>query len=445
MPDAADGKATSSTPFPLAPSQRGLFFAQQISPEVPYTIAQYVDIRGPLDFDVLVAAADRASRELLSPGLVIIDRDGEPYQVVDPTIEDALRYRDFRACSDPVEAARRYMVERSSRPIDLYRDRLISAEALQVADGRYFWLSVAHHLVLDGHGAMTLMNRVAELYTHAIRGTEAPRSKAADLRELYAAEDAYRASARFESDRTYWAQRVAHLPEPARLTDRAGPTRVPPRHVRHEMTLELLGHVDAAAGRWNTTAVPIVMAAFAAFLARMTGQLDIVLSLPVAVRTTAVAKRSGGTLANVVPIRVQVEPTAAAETLVRQIQAEITGALRHQRYRYEDMYRDMTGMSAGSAGFGPIVNIMLFHREIVLGDVTGEYNVLSTGPVEDLSMSIYPGIPPHRLRIDFEANPFRYESDELERHHDRFLRYLETFTTASPDMAIGDHPILRVP
>lgn len=442
VPKSGDGESTSLSPFPLAHSQRGLFVAQQISPDVPYTIAQYVDVRGPLKFDVLVDAADRASRELLSPGLLILDRDGEPYQVVDPTIEDALRYRDFREDNDPVKAARNYMVERYSRPIDLYRDRLIATELLHIAEDRYFWLSVAHHLVLDGHGAMTLMNRVAELYTHAIQGTEAPPSKAVDLRKLYAMEDAYRTSARFEDDRAYWAERVADLPRPARLTDRSGPPRMPSRLVRHEMSPDLLGYVDAAAADWGTTAVPIVLAAFAAFLARMTGQSDIVLGLPVAVRTTAAAKRSGGTLANVVPLRMRVEPTATPQNLVRTIQAEIAGALRHQRYRYEDMYREMSGLTAGSAGFGPLVNIMLFHREIVLGEVTGEYNVLSTGPVEDLSVSIYPGIHPNRLRIDFEANPTRYEPDELERHHERFLRYLETFVTAGPTVAIGDYQIL---
>ncbi|WP_307846460.1 non-ribosomal peptide synthetase [Rhodococcus sp. CX] len=442
MPKSGDGESTSLSPFPLAPSQRGLFVAQQISPDVPYTIAQYVDVRGPLKFDVLVAAADRASRELLSPGLLILDRDGEPYQVVDPTIEDALRYRDFREDNDPVKTARNYMVERYSRPIDLYRDRLIATELLHIAEDRYFWLSVAHHLVLDGHGAMTLMNRVAELYTHAIQGTEAPPSKAVDLRKLYAMEDAYRTTARFEDDRAYWAERVADLPRPARLTDRSGPPRMPSRLVRHEMSPGLLRYVDAAAADWGTTAVPIVLAAFAAFLARMTGQSDIVLGLPVAVRTTAAAKRSGGTLANVVPLRMRVEPTATPQDLVRTIQAEITGALRHQRYRYEDMYREMSGLTAGSAGFGPLVNIMLFHREIVLGEVTGEYNVLSTGPVEDLSVSIYPGIHPNRLRIDFEANPARYEPDELERHHERFLRYLETFVTAGPTVAIGNYQIL---
>ncbi|MGW5288799.1 amino acid adenylation domain-containing protein [Rhodococcus pyridinivorans] len=444
MPESGDGDATSLTPFPLASSQRGLFFAQQIAPDIPYVIAQYVDIGGPLEVDVLVAAVDRASRELLSPGLVIIDRDGEPFQVVDPTIEDALRYRDFREDDDPLAAAHRYMAARYSRPIDLYRDRLISTELLHVGEDRYFWLSVAHHLVLDGHGAMTLMNRVAELYTHTVRGTEAPASKAVDLRKLYAAEDAYRTTRRFEEDRVYWAGIVADLPEPARLTDRPGSTRMPPRLVRHEITPELLGHVDAAATRWGTTGVPVVIAAFAAFLARMTGQHDIVLGLPVAVRTTAAAKRSGGTLANVVPLRMFVDPTGSPQDLVREVQSGITGALRHQRYRYEDMYRDMTGVAVGSAGFGPLVNIMLFHREIVLGEVTGEYNVLTTGPVEDLAVSIYPGIHPNRLRIDFEANPARYGTDELERHHERFLRYLGTFVTAAPNVPIGDYQILTM-
>lgn len=441
-PQEDGGVGTSSTPFPLAPSQRGLYLAQQLSPHVPYTIAQYVEMRGELDLEALTAAADRGSREIQSPALVLVDRDGEPHQMVDYTIEDALRYHDLRACDDPVAEAHRHMVERYSRPLDLYRDRLISAEVLHVGEDHYFWASFVHHLVLDGHGAMTLMNRVAELYTHAVRSIEPPISRAEDLRRLYDAEDAYRMSSRFETDRAYWSKRVADRPEPARLSDRAGDICLPNRLVRHEMSPRLVAQIEGAAERWESAGVPIVAAAFAAYLSRMTGRTEVVLSLPVAVRTTAKAKRSGGTLANVVPLRVHVDPRIEPAELVRRLQIEMTGALRHQHYRYEDMYRDATGVNAGRPGFGPIVNIMLFHREIVLGDVVGEYNVLTTGPVEDLAVCIYPGVAAQNLRIDFEANPARYDADELERHHERFLSYLAAFTTVEVGVGVSELPIL---
>ncbi|NKU63845.1 hypothetical protein GS891_12020 [Rhodococcus hoagii] len=68
---------------------------------------------------------------------------------------------------------------------------------------------------------------------------------------------------------------------------------------------------------------------------------DIVLSLPVSARTTALLRRSAGSVSNVVPLRVRVDPSDTVADLVRRVQIEMTGALRHQRFRYEDMLREL--------------------------------------------------------------------------------------------------------
>src|SRR5690606_34972885 len=92
--------------------------------------------------------------------------------------------------------------------------------------------------------------------------------------------------------------------------------------------------------RKHTTFATVIVAAFAAFLARVTGESDVVLSLPVSARTTVKLRRSGGMVSNVVPIRVAAEPDDTAVQIRERVQLELTGALRHQRYRHEDMRRD---------------------------------------------------------------------------------------------------------
>ncbi len=46
--------------FAMSTSQRGLWFAQQLTPDVPFTIAQYLDLHGPLDADLIRAACNQA-------------------------------------------------------------------------------------------------------------------------------------------------------------------------------------------------------------------------------------------------------------------------------------------------------------------------------------------------------------------------------------------------
>ncbi|WP_312033851.1 MULTISPECIES: non-ribosomal peptide synthetase [unclassified Rhodococcus (in: high G+C Gram-positive bacteria)] len=431
-----------SRAFPLSHAQKGLWFAQQLEPNVPILVAQYVELRGPVNVGALKWASEQGSFDIESPGVRIVAHAGEPYQLADETIEDELAYVDLQSCEDPVAEAHRWMDERRRRPMRVYRDRLISATLLHVGLDHYFLTTFAHHLILDGYGAMVLMNRVAELYTHAVERTEAPRSKALSLRELYEAEDAYPDSRRFEIDRAYWAERTQDLPEPSRLTDRRAAPSAVSLLAGRVMDAGVVEKLGALAREWNSFEVPIVVAAFAAYLARMTGNAEVVLSLPVSARTTAGARRSGGSVANVVPLRIVVDPHGSTRDLVRRVQLELTGALRHQRYRYEDILHDMRSASRVGRGFGPMVNIMMFHTETWWGDVLGELNVLTAGPVDDLAVAIYPGAAGRNVRVDFEGNPSVYGPGELEGHHERFLDYLGGFVGAATAAAVGSLPLL---
>ena len=183
------------------------------------------------------------------------------------------------------------------------------------------------------------------------------------------------------------------------------------------------------------------VAAFALYFARGTGTEDVVLSLPVTARTNRVLRGSGGMISNVVPLRLAVTATTTVAELSAAASLELTGALRHQRYRTEDMRRDR-GLGAERGFFGPAINIMNFHPEVVLGSVTGRFHVLSTGPVEDLSVNIYPSASGEAPRIDFEANPHLYTADVLSDHVRRYVELLSRYMQALPDTRVHDLEIL---
>ena len=87
------------------------------------------------------------------------------------------------------------------------------------------------------------------------------------------------------------------------------------------------------------------------------------------------------------------------------------------------------------------MNVMMFHEAIRLGDVVGEFHVLTSGPTEDLFFSIYPSIAGENVRLSFEANPHLYSERDLAMHHRQFVRLLEGFLD-SATRALGDLRIL---
>ena len=84
-------RRATGAPFPLTAAQRGIWFAQHLLPNTPIVIANYVEIRGPLDVDVLERVCIANSIEFGSGMLRIVEVDGEPMQIVDPALDNVLR------------------------------------------------------------------------------------------------------------------------------------------------------------------------------------------------------------------------------------------------------------------------------------------------------------------------------------------------------------------
>ncbi|MFE7800503.1 amino acid adenylation domain-containing protein, partial [Nocardia sp. NPDC057440] len=175
----------------------------------------------------------------------------------------------------------------------------------------------------------------------------------------------------------------------------------------------------------------------------MTGSDEVMLSLPVSGRHSAVLRRSGGMVANVVPLRVQVAGRSVGE-LIAAVQSELTSALRRQRYRQEDIFHDMGIARDEAASFGPAVNLMMIENEVVLGETTGRLNVLTSGPTADLFVNIYPGAGRDSTHIDFQGNPNAYSPDELADHHRRFRMFLHEFLAGGAGCPVSRLPLLEV-
>ncbi|ELB94164.1 non-ribosomal peptide synthetase, partial [Rhodococcus wratislaviensis IFP 2016] len=418
-------------PIPLSAAQRATWFAQQLEPQVPISIAQYVEFHGVLDIDLLRQETVEAGREFESPFLKVYDVEGRPLQYVDHRTDTSIAYVDFRAEDDPVAAAHEWMERDYVTPLDLSADRLVETSILQTGDTHFLWYSRIHHVALDGYGAMTMLRRIAHRYSAKIAGREPDPNRAVSLRQLYDIDSRYRASERFATDREYWAARVAGL-EGTTLARTAG-------QVSATSTVEsaiLSDDVVAVLDSRDSLSAATIIAAAACYLARRTGRTDVLVTIPVSARTTAVLRNSGGMLVNVAPMPVSVRADDTVAELIEKVQRELVAALRHQRCSLDDIRRD-AGDTATTALYGPMVNVMLFRQEVALGSLLGDFHIVTSGPVEDLLINVYQSGTPTRIFVDFRANPSRYEEAELREHHRQFVELLEELATADPASRVG--------
>ncbi|WP_084530632.1 non-ribosomal peptide synthetase [Nocardia miyunensis] len=441
--DQCSSSELSAQPFALSPAQTALWYAQRIRPDVPLTIAQYVEIHGDLDVGRLLYAIERFGAEAQVGQVRLVEIDGVPHQLIDPSVRPGWARVDLRHEADPRAAALRWMNDHASSQIDLERDPLTTNVVLRIGEFDYMWYSRGHHIVIDGYGAMNAVTRTAEIYTALENRTEPVASRATPLADIYAGESSYRDTSRFRSDREYWLEQLAGVGAPMSLSASAAaaPGSDSRRHrATHKLGPEVQAELTNATGVFDTQNSTLFVAALACYVRAVTGNQDVVLSLPVSARTTVALRRSAGVVSNVVPIRIRFDATTTLRDVVKAAELQITGALRHQRYRADDIRRDC-GYSRDSRGFfGPMVNIMLFHSELHFGSLVGSLNVLSTGPVEDLSINLYNGTG-DRIHVDFEGNPHLYDVEELAVHHGRFVDFLARLLTAEPDDVVAEVPV----
>ncbi|MEU5976473.1 amino acid adenylation domain-containing protein [Streptomyces sp. NPDC047315] len=429
--------------LPLSSAQSGIWFAHQLRPDnAAYNTGEYLDIPGPIDADLFERALRRVADETDAMRVRLVAGAHGPRQFVAPLPGWSLHRADLSSAPDPRRAAMAWMRADLSTPVGLTRDPLFRQALFRIAPERFLWYQRAHHVVVDGFSMSLIARRVARVYTELVEGARDCGPPAGGPLSLLLERDAeYRTSEQRERDRAFWLARLADRHGPTALTNRSAAASGGFLRRTDGLSAPTMAALHRTARHAGTSWPTAVIATAAAYLHRLTGERDVVLSLPVTGRTEACERAVPGMVANVVPLRLRVQPARDLSALVRQTAAEIGALRRHQRYRGEDLRRELSPDRPGQSVFGPVVNIMSFYYRLEFAGVRATAHNLSNGPVEDLSISVYDRSEGTAPRIDVDANPALYSEAELTAHQRRFRHFMDT-VTAAPAGPIGDTDIL---
>ncbi|MGW6946413.1 amino acid adenylation domain-containing protein, partial [Streptomyces xanthophaeus] len=432
--------------LPLTGAQAGVWYGQRLDPASPvYNVGQYVEIEGPLDPGTFVTALRRTVAECESlTARFSEDAAGEPYQETwpGPASGPLVAVLDHTGEDDPVTSAVAAMRRDMARPLDLTSDTLCLFALHRVGPDRVLWYQRAHHITLDAFGFALVSRRAAEVYSALVRGEEPPARPFGSLAAVVAAEEEYRASEAFAADRAYWTERLADCPEPEALSGAA----VPAAHgflrdgavLSPQETAGLMAIARAAKASW----ADVVTAAFAAFVHRSTGSRDVLLSVPAMARLGSAALKVPAMVVNVLPLRVPVRPGTPIGELVTTVAAAVTGLRRHQRYRAEDIRRDL-GLSGRAHGLlGPMVNVKAFDTALDFAGSPGTVHNLAAGPVDDVTLGVHHDSAQGRIRFEFDGNPDAYDEASLAERCAEFARFLKELAAAGPLTPVGRPDLL---
>jgi amino acid adenylation domain-containing protein len=327
-PVAAGERALHPTP-----GQRALWLHHRLSPG---SSAYHLPFAGRLESSVDLEALERALSRLVERHESLRSRideiDGEPVLRVDPAMGLRIERTDARHWTP--EELRRHLDFEARWPFDLSRGPLLRAHLFQEAGGSHILSLVVHHVAVDFWSLTVLLDELGALYA-AERAGAAPGLPEADatFADFARVQEELLAGTRGAELEARWRTRLIGAPAGLSLPiDRPHPTvpRYDGERLRFELGSDLSRAIRAMAAREGTTSYSVLLTGFAAFLARISGQEDLVVGSPAAGRPAARFANVVGYFTNLVPLRVDLTGNPSFSELLRRTRERILEALELQ-------------------------------------------------------------------------------------------------------------------
>ncbi|HEX8317855.1 non-ribosomal peptide synthase/polyketide synthase [Longimicrobium sp.] len=352
-----------SGPLPLSFAQRGLWFLEQLGNlGSTYHIPTGLRLRGELDRGALARALDRIVARHEALRTTFVAADGEPVQRITPAEESAfgLVEHDLSALADAEDELRRLAADEAGAPFDLARGPLVRGRLVRMAADDHVLLLTMHHIVSDGWSMGVLHRELGALYAAFARGEPDPLPPLPVQYADYAAwHRRWVEGEVLRRQADYWRGTLAGAPDllelpadhprPARQ-DFAGAT------LNVELDEALTAALKAQGQRHGTTLYMTLLAGWAAVLARLSGQDEVVIGTPSANRGRAEVEELIGFFVNTLPVRIDLSDGPRVGELLDRVKARALEAQQNQDIPFEQVVELV--QPARSLAHSPLFQVM---------------------------------------------------------------------------------------
>ncbi len=444
----------SQDPPVLSFAQERIWVLDQLQPGLPeYNAGRVLQLSGPLEVEALQFALDQivSRHEILR--LRIKAHEGEPVVSFTPATGMPLEVVDLPPEEEqPDGAAAPWLSvvrEFLRRPFDLSSGLLARALVARLGPQTSVLAVCVHHISSDERSRAVLLEELRRLYEARVAGDVAvlaePPLTYADFaswqRELIGGQDA---SAQLE----WWQGRLAGAPATVELPlDHSRPAVRSSAGSRSRQHLhpDLAVSVRQFARSQRTTPFCVILAAFAAFLSRLSGQDDVVLGTPVTCHDLPDVADIMGPFINTLPLRLKVGEEVNFTQLVAVARDAVTQALVHKQVPFERIVEALR--PERELGRAPIFQVLL--NQVSRRRGASPWGPLTVSEVDvdpgtsqvDLALVIVDEPEESATHLVWEWSTDLWETSSIERFESYFGVFL-TSVMATPMAPLKTHSLL---
>ncbi|MEZ0109062.1 amino acid adenylation domain-containing protein [Catenulispora sp. EB89] len=346
----------------LSFEQVRLWFLQQLDQHNPfYNVSHLAELTGELDFDRFSSALDSLveRHEILRTTYAMVD--GSPVQRVRPAGPIQLGTVDLRGHPLVERPGRVQDVvrEETRRPFDLETGPVVRATLIRAGEREHLLLLVTPHIASDAASYGILLDDLGALYA----GRTLPPLSIQYLDYAAWQRDRSEGGA-YAAELAYWQKHLDGAPAYLELPgDRLRPAY--PSYegglYRFSLPKTVLDRFHELAAHMQASMFMTVLAAFQIFLARQSGQTDLVVGVPMTVRTRAELDRLVGCFLNSLALRVDLSGDPTFRGAVARARKSSLGGFQHQSLPFERLVEVMDPPRDTSRN--PVFQVMFVYQE----------------------------------------------------------------------------------
>jgi amino acid adenylation domain-containing protein len=329
--------------YPMTSAQQRLWFVDSLEQGNPaYHMGCLWEFSGTLDVTALeqaleVVCSRHNSLRSFFPmiGSHPVQRIHEPETVLIPV------FNLSRFGPEQVESKAAELVQRKLREtIRVTEFPLFRAYLLRLGPQQHRLLLVAHHIIFDGWSRSLLQDELGKLYSHILRGQKAKLPPPPQFTDYARWQKERLQEPKAQRSLDYWKGQFESLPKTLELPiDRPRPPLQTYRgeESRFSIPSDLVSKLRSL----GSTLFEVTLGAFAILLARLSGQSDLVVGVPIANRNTPEAERVIGLFANTLPLRIKLEGDLSFLEFLSQVREVSLNAQEHREFPLEKLISEL--------------------------------------------------------------------------------------------------------
>jgi amino acid adenylation domain-containing protein len=332
----------------LSFDQERIWVVDQMEPGNPaYNIFSMSRLKGAIDVPLMERALNEIVRrhEVLRTTFTAID--GEPRQVIAPSLFVPLELIDLRALTPEAREREvtRVLNEETSRPFDLALGPLVRFGLVRVEDDEYVLHYTMHHTVTDRWSGDIIEAEMVAIYMAFAEGQPSPLPELpiqfADFAEW---QRDWLQGEVLETQIAYWRKQLDGVPHVLELpTDHPRPPVQTFHGARHMTTLpkHVLDGLKAFTRQEQATMFMTCLAAYKTLLYRYTNQEDILVGVAVANRNRPEMLGLIGYFLNMLVIRTNFNGNPTFREVLRREKEAAMGAFAHGEFPFGRLMQEL--------------------------------------------------------------------------------------------------------